>query len=64
MWSDFYSEMVDGEDLQSHPDAHQRIAALFSAPEAIAPFSARKPASRPITSTKNKRSCEVAVSRI
>ena len=35
-----------------------------SAPEAIAPFSARKPASRPITSTKNKRSCEVAVSRI
>ena len=35
-----------------------------SAPEAIAPFSARKPASRPITSTKKRRSCEVAVSRI
>ena len=30
----------------------------------IAPFNAKKPASRPITSTKNRRSCEVAVSRI
>ena len=29
MWGDFYSEMVDGEDLQSHPDAYQKIAALF-----------------------------------
>ena len=35
-----------------------------SAPEAIALFCARKPASRPITSTKKIRSCEVAVSRI
>ena len=35
-----------------------------SAPAAIAPFNARKPASRPITSTKNRRSWEVAVSRI
>ena len=31
-----------------------------SAPEAMAPFRARKPASRPMTSTKNKRSGEVA----
>jgi len=35
-----------------------------SAPEAIALFWARKPASRPITSTKKMRSCEVAVSLI
>ena len=35
-----------------------------SAPEAIAPFRARKPASRPMTSTKKRRSCEEAVSRI
>ena len=33
-------------------------------PEAIALFWARKPASRPITSTKKMRSCEVAVSLI
>ena len=35
-----------------------------SAPAAIAPLRARNPASRPITSMKNRRSCEVAVSRI
>ena len=35
-----------------------------SAPEAIALFCARKPASRPITSTKKIRSWEVAVSLI
>ena len=35
-----------------------------SAPEAMAPLRARKPASRPITSMKNSRSWEVAVSRI
>ena len=35
-----------------------------SAPDAKALFKARKPASRPITSIKNKRSCDVAVSRI
>ena len=35
-----------------------------SAPDAIAPFRAKKPASRPMTSMKNSRSCEVAVSRI
>ena len=29
MWGDFYSEMVDGEDLQSYSDAYQRITALF-----------------------------------
>ena len=29
MWGDFYSEMVDGEDLQSHSDAYQRIIALI-----------------------------------
>ena len=29
MWGDFFSEMVDGEDLQSHSDAYQRITALF-----------------------------------
>ena len=29
MWGDFYSEMVDGENLQSHSDAYQRITALF-----------------------------------
>ena len=35
-----------------------------SAPAAMALFCARKPASRPITSTKKIRSCDVAVSRI
>ena len=35
-----------------------------SAPAAMALFWARNPASRPITSTKNMRSCEVAVSLI
>ena len=35
-----------------------------SAPEAMALFWARNPASRPITSTKKMRSCELAVSRI
>ena len=35
-----------------------------SAPEAIAPLRARKPASRPITSIKKSRSWEEAVSRI
>ncbi len=35
-----------------------------SAPDAIAPLRARKPASRPITSIKNRRSWDVAVSRI
>src|SRR5574344_378749 len=35
-----------------------------SAPAAMALFNAKKPASRPMTSTKNKRSCDVAVSRI
>lgn len=35
-----------------------------SAPEAMALFWARYPASRPMTSTKKIRSCEVAVSRI
>ena len=29
MWGHFYSKMVDGEDLQSHSDAYQRIIALF-----------------------------------
>ncbi len=35
----------------------------YSAPPAIAVRSAMNPASRPITSTKNSRSCEEAVSR-
>ena len=35
-----------------------------SAPEAMALFCARKPASRPITSMKKMRSWEFAVSRI
>ena len=35
-----------------------------SAPLAMAPFRARKPASRPMTSMKNRRSWLVAVSRI